>query len=227
MKIRHIIAAATLLALPMMATAQQEDEQRTIFQRPEGKECVDLGYEGGFSIGGGSVDGRASFIGGIEAGVVIGHGVEFGFYGSGFVTEKEIDKQLDNNKYQFDCITGGVFVKPIIAYRSPVHISFPIKFGVGEVSYSDDAWADYDDHHYRHRYNREDHSVVCEVEPGARVELNLTKNFHLALGVSYKILLGHELEYFDKLPDGSSKPIISSDGLNSLFYGITFSFGQF
>jgi len=39
--------------------------------------------------------------------------------------------------------------------------------------------------------------------------------------------LGHELEYFDKLPDGSSKPIISSDGLNSLFYGITFSFGQF
>ena len=216
------------MALPMMATAQQEDEQRTIFQRPEGKECVDLGYEGGFSIGGGSVDGRATFIGGIEAGVVIGHGVEFGFYGSGFVTEKEIDKQLDNNKYQFDCITGGVFVKPILAYRSPVHLSFPIKFGVGEVSYSDDAWSNYDDnHHYRSRYNREDHSVTFEVEPGARVELNLTKNFHLALGVSYKILLGHELEYFDKLPDGSCKPIISSDGLNSLFYGITFSFGQF
>lgn len=223
MKIRHIIAAATLLALPMLSAAQQEDEQRTIFQRPEGKECVDVGFEGGFSIGGGSVDGRASFIGGIEAGVIIGHGVEFGLYGSGFVTEKEVDKQLDNNKYQFDCISGGVFVKPIVAYRSPVHLSFPIKFGVGEISYSDDAWSDFDDYdHYRSRYNREDHSIAFEVEPGARVEFSLTKNFHLALGVSYKILLGHDLEYYD-----SKTPIISSDGLNSLFYGVTFSFGQF
>jgi hypothetical protein len=103
-----------------------------------------------------------------------------------------------------------------------VHISFPIKFGVGEVSYSDDAWADYDDHHYRHRYNREDHSVVCEVEPGARVEFNVTKNFHISVGVSYKFLLGHNLEYYD-----TKAPIISSDGLNSLFYGVSFSFGRF
>ena len=211
-----------LFVLPQLAMAQQEDEQRTIFQRPEGKECVDVGFEGGFTIGGGSVDGRAAFNGGIEAGVIIGHGVELGLYGSGFVTEKEADKQLDNDKYQFDCVSGGLFVKPIIAYRSPVHISFTIKFGVGELSYSDDAWADYDDHHYRHHYNREDHSVVCEVEPGARVEFNVTKNFHIALGVSYKVLLGHDLEYYD-----TKAPIISSDGLNSLFYGVTFSFGQF
>lgn len=222
MKIRHIIAGALLIVLPQLAMAQQEDEQRTIFQRPEGKECVDVGFEGGFTIGGGSVDGRATFKGGIEAGVIIGHGVEFGLYGSGFVTEREADKQLDNEKYQFDCITGGLFVKPIIAYKSPVHISFPIKFGVGEVTYSDDAWADYDEHNYHHRYNREDHSVVCEVEPGARVELNVTKNFHISLGVSYKFLLGHDLEYYD-----TKASIISSNGLNSLFYGMTFSFGQF
>ncbi|MBR4327295.1 MAG: hypothetical protein IKP73_17415 [Bacteroidales bacterium] len=222
MKIRHLIAGALMMVLPQLAMAQAEDEQRTIFQRPEGKDCVEVGMEGGFTIGGGSVDGRATFIGGIEAGVIIGHGVELGLYGNGFVTEKEVDKQLDNDKYQFDCITGGVFVKPIIAYRSPVHISFPIKFGVGEVSYSDDAWADYDDHHYRHRYNREDHSVVCEVEPGARVEFNVTKNFHISVGVSYKFLLGHNLEYYD-----TKAPIISSDGLNSLFYGVSFSFGRF
>jgi len=222
MKIRHIIAGALLFVLPQLAMAQQEDEQRTIFQRPEGKECVDVGFEGGFTIGGGSVDGRATFKGGIEAGVIIGHGVEFGLYGSGFVTERKADKQLDNEKYQFDCITGGLFVKPIIAYKSPVHISFPIKFGVGEVTYSDDAWADYDDYHYRSRSNREDHSVVCEVEPGARVELNVTKNFHISLGVSYKFLLGHDLEYYD-----TKAPIVSSDALNSLFYGVTFSFGQF
>ncbi len=222
MKIRHLIAGALMMVLPQLAMAQAEDEQRTIFQRPEGKDCVEVGMEGGFTIGGGSVDGRATFIGGIEAGVIIGHGVELGLYGDGFVTEKEVDKQLDNDKYQFDCITGGVFVKPIIAYRSPVHISFPIKFGVGEVSYSDDAWADYDDHHYRHRYNREDHSVVCEVEPGARVEFNVTKNFHISVGVSYKFLLGHNLEYYD-----TKAPIISSDGLNSLFYGVSFSFGRF
>jgi len=224
MKIRHIIAGTLLMVLPQLTMAQQEDEQRTIFQRPEGKECVDVGFEGGFTIGGGSVDGRATFNGGIEAGVIIGHGVEFGIYGSGFVTEKETDKQLDNEKYQFDCVTGGVFVKPIIAYKSPVHISFPVRFGVGELSYSDDAWADYDGDRYyrRQRYNREDHSVVCEVEPGARVEMNITKNFHISLGVSYKILLGHDLEYFD-----TKTPIISSDGLNSLFYGISFSFGQF
>ena len=222
MKIRHLIAGALMMVLPQLAMAQAEDEQRTIFQRPEGKDCVEVGMEGGFTIGGGSVDGRTTFIGGIEAGVIIGHGVELGLYGNGFVTEKEVDKQLDNDKYQFDCITGGVFVKPIIAYRSPVHISFPIKFGVGEVSYSDDAWADYDDHHYRHRYNREDHSVVCEVEPGARVEFNVTKNFHISVGVSYKFLLGHNLEYYD-----TKAPIISSDGLNSLFYGVSFSFGRF
>ena len=223
MKIRPIIAAATLLALPLFSAAQQEDEQRTIFQRPEGKECVDVGFEGSVTIGGGSVDGRASFNGGIEAGVIIGHGVELGLYGNGFVTTKEADKQLDNDKYQFDCITGGVFVKPIVGYRSPVHISFPIKFGVGDLSYSDDAWADYDDHyHYRSRYNREDHSIVFEVEPGARVEFNVVKNFHIALGVSYKFLMGHDLEYYD-----TKAQIISSDGLNSLFYGVTFSFGQF
>ncbi len=78
MKIRHIIAGALLIVLPQLAMAQQEDEQRTIFQRPEGKECVDVGFEGGFTIGGGSVDGRATFKGGIEAGVIIGHGVELG-----------------------------------------------------------------------------------------------------------------------------------------------------
>ena len=93
---------------------------------------------------------------------------------------------------------------------------------MGEVTYSDDAWADYDDHYYRSRSNREDHSVVCEVEPGARVELNVTKNFHISLGVSYKVLLGHDLEYYD-----TKTPIVSSDALNSLFYGVTFSFGQF
>ena len=42
MKIRHIIAGALLIVLPQLAMAQQEDEQRTIFQRPEGKECVVL-----------------------------------------------------------------------------------------------------------------------------------------------------------------------------------------
>ncbi|MCR5453772.1 MAG: hypothetical protein K6F33_02140 [Bacteroidales bacterium] len=223
MKIKHLLAGVLMVALPQLAMAQEEDEQRTIFQRPEGKECVDVGFEGGFSIGGGNVDGRATFVGGIEAGVIIGHGVELGMYGNGFVTEKEIDKQLDDEKYQFDCITGGLFVKPIIAYKSPVHISFPIKFGVGEVSYSNDAWADYDSEYYLHsRYIREDHSLVFEVEPGARVEFNVTKNFHISLGVSYKILLGHELEYYK-----THEPIISSDGLNSLFYGVSFSFGKF
>ena len=212
------------MALPQLAMAQEEDEQRTLFQRAEGKDCVDVGFEGAFGMGGGSVDGRATFNANLEAGVIIGHGIEFGLYGGGFVTEKQADKHLDNEKYQYDYISGGAFIKPIIAYKSPVHISFPIKFGVGEVTYSDDAWADsdYEYRPYRQHYNREDHSVAFEVEPGARVEFNIVKNFHISIGVSYKILLGHDLEYFD-----TKDKIISSDGLNSLFYGATFSFGKF
>lgn len=223
MKIRHLIAGVLMVVLPQLSMAQVKDEQRTLFQRPEGKECVPVGFEGGFTIGGGSVDGRASFVGGVEAGVIIGHGVELGLYGEGFITEKESDKQLDNEKYQFDCITGGLFVKPIISYKSPIHISFPIKFGVGELTYSDKAWSDYDgDYYHYRRHHDEDNSVAFEVEPGARIELNVTKSFHISLGVSYKILLGHDLEYYE-----TKQPIISSDGLNSLFYGISFSFGNF
>ncbi len=224
MKLRQIIPAILLATMALPAVAQEDDEQRTIFQRDNTKECVPIGFEGTVFMGGGSVDGRPSFDIGVEGGIIIGHGIEFGMFASGFVTEKEADRQLDNEKYQYDCVMGGLMVKPIIAYKSPVHVSIPIKFGVGEVEYSDDAWTSYDyDYDHRHRRaHREDNSVAFVVEPGVRVEFNIVKHFHIAAGVSYKFHMGHDLEYYD-----TKQSITSSTGLDGLFYGVSFSFGQF
>lgn len=192
------------------------NEVRTIFSND--------GNNGGFgavSLGYSEIDGSDAFIGGVRGGFIFDQKLAIGLGGYGFVNN------LDNNKYG-NAINrdmylaggyGGVFIEPIVAGNSPVHVSFPILLGIGGVSLSYDNWNwNWEDDYY-HGYDY-DSDVFFVFEPGVNLEFNLTRFFRMAAAVSYRITSDIEL-------DDTDMAKIDHDALRGLNFALVFKFGKF
>ncbi|NQU88650.1 MAG: hypothetical protein HQ541_23140, partial [Mariniphaga sp.] len=105
---------------------------------------------------------------------------------------------------------GGIFIEPIIGSRLPVHVSFPILFGIGGVALVEDSgWWD-------HNYNYDSESDVYLVfEPSAEIEVNLTKFLRAAGYVSYRYTSDVELTG------------MNADVLKGWNMGMAFKLGKF
>ena len=66
----------------------------------------------------------------------------------------------------------------------------------------------------------EDTEAFLIAEPGAEIELNLTRNFRLALGTSYKFTTPFNVG----LPNTAH---VNSDALKGFSFLMTFKFGRF
>jgi hypothetical protein len=108
---------------------------------------------------------------------------------------------------------GGFLLEPIIAGKSPVHVSFPILIGGGGVSLVDMyGWEDWGHDPAGYEY---DYDAFFVIEPAVELEFNLARFFRMAAAVSYRHTSDIQLAQTEK------------DALRGFNYGVTFKFGKF
>lgn len=212
-----------LLALVLaisFANAQDNNynnnEVRTIFSGGSNN-----GGFGALSLGYTEIDGSDAFIGGVRGGFIFDQKLAIGLGGYGFVNN--LDNKSYHNSFNRDMYLaggyGGVFIEPIVAGNSPVHVSFPILLGIGGVALTNDDWNwDWEDDNY-HSYNY-DSDVFFVFEPGVELEFNLARFFRMAAAVSYRITSDIELTDVDEVK-------IDYDALQGLNFALVFKFGKF
>ena len=158
---------------------------------------------------------------GFKAGWLINHRFSMGLAGYGLVTEVNnpaYDTYLQQSGQiilqpgQFEMGYGGLLLEPIIAYKSPVHVSLPVLIGAGGCTYQrvtpPTLWSDslsYVD----------DSQAFFVVEPGIDVELNVTRYLRLGLGGSYRLTSDMEL------------PATAKDALHGFNAALTVKVGVF
>ncbi|MBK8613689.1 MAG: hypothetical protein IPN85_09380 [Flavobacteriales bacterium] len=129
---------------------------------------------------------------GLRGGWIIDHRFTLGIAGYGLVTPVNnanydahliADGLTPQQKSRFQTGYGGLLLEPIIAYRSPIHISLPILIGAGGCGYQTFTGLpqDFDPYSYH-----DDFQAFFVLEPGIDLEMNLVKLVKLGLGASYR-----------------------------------------
>ncbi len=181
------------------------------------------GY-GAFSIRYNELSEMDGVVLGGRGGWVIGHSFTLGLAGYGFFTESKKSKIIPNDyEYNIGGGYGGLLLEPVIGYRFPIHLSFPILIGAGGIAYSrdyvDNGWEEWDE---TYDYT-EDSDAFFIIEPGAELELNLVKFMRVCFGAYYRYTSDIKLE----TKDGNNSPLVKKDVLQNLSFGVTFKFGKF
>jgi opacity protein-like surface antigen len=185
----------------------KNDDFQTLFghNRPSGA-------YGAFSFGYTEIDHKQAVTFGGKFEWVVGHSVGFGFGGNGFINEYHWDDFLQRDIFLTGGY-GGIYVEPILLPKFPVHLSFPVLFGIGGISYITKE--------SNNQHNMvEDSEVFLIAEPAAELEFNITRNFRFALGASYRFTTPFDVGTTGSLP-------ISSSSIENWTYMMTFKFGRF
>ena len=196
----------------------QNDEVRTIFS----KNRSNGGY-GAFTMSYSNIGGYDALVTGGRGAFIFDHSLALGFGGYGFVNNLDYNSYHNENDSRLSLAGGygGFLIEPIIAGKSPVHVSFPILIGGGGVTlvdmYSWDYWGG-PYHGYEYAYD-----AFFVFEPAVELEFNLARWFRMAAAVSYRYTSDIELYRVDsELPQQYGK-----DALRGFNYGVTFKFGKF
>lgn len=171
------------------------------------------------------------------------HAFAFGIGGQGFFTEPKADQNINDGLdfYSFGGGYGGFIFEPILAGRSPIHLSFPILVGAGGIAYfrgfTNSSWQQFDnadgwdsaDWNWEENedYNFEQNDILAPrpflvVKPSVELEMNLFKHFRIAFSTSYRATTDINMKY----PDGSSI-VRNKKPLNGISYGVVFKMGIF
>lgn len=109
---------------------------------------------------------------------------------------------------------GGLLIEPVIAYRSPLHITLPVIIGAGGVTYGTHSELPdnfdpftYDDH--------SDAQAFFVVEPGIELEINVIPLLRVGIGASYRYTSDMHL------------PATAKDALHGVNAGISLKVGSF
>jgi len=167
-----------------------------------------IGGYGGLSMLYTQIDNKDAFVFGARGGAIMGHSFAIGFGGSGFVTDLFPDESL-NLDANLAGGYGGLFFEPIILPKYPVHLSIPVLVGAGGIAYNSV------DRRWEESWYVEDSEAFFVVEPGAEIELNITKFFRFAIGAYYRFTSNIDLMNTSK------------DVLNGFSFGVNFKFGKF
>lgn len=218
---KTILILSALVLTGMFVYAQEEipekqkkssfysdDEMQTLF----GKNRSNGGY-GAFWMGYSIIDDKHALQFGGRGSWVIQHSFAVGFGGTGFINEYHYDPLLDMDVFLTGGY-GGMYLEPIIFPKSPVHMAFPILVGAGGISF-----VSYDDNNYNGNFV-EDYEAFMIIEPGAEVEMNLTRFMRLALGASYRFPYRFNI-------GTSGAGSASAESLKGMAFNVTFKFGSF
>jgi len=169
------------------------------------------GY-GAFGAGYSVIDNNHAVLFGGRFGWIASHSVGIGIGAMGFINEFHYEPSIDRDVFLAGGY-GGLYIEPILLPRSPVHLSFPLMLGAGGISYVSKE-SDLNNNLI------EDSEAFLMIEPGAEIELNLTKFFRLAIGVTYRFPTAFDVGI-------SGTPRASAESLRGLSYMVTMKFGKF
>ncbi len=206
----------TVILILFGATLQSQDPE---FEYYKGKEIKTLlgknmpgGSYGTVTIGYSVIDNKNAVLLGARVSGIASHFIGVGIGGTVFLNENHFEPAL-NRDVHFTGGYGGVYVEPILVPNFPVHLSFPILFGGGAIcSVSGDPDSN--------NSEVKDTKAFLLVEPSAEIELNVTRHFRLAFGVSYRFPTG-----FNVGKNGT--PAASVESLKGVTYNLSFKFGKF
>lgn len=227
MKTIKIIPIVLALFFSAATIAQESGEMKTLFTKSSDKKIQHGGY-GSFSIGFSQIDGKDAIQLGGRAAWIANHKFAMGLAGYGFFNsvEKEYNDFDNPENYFLTGGYGGLFVEPIILPNSPVHVSFPVIFGVGGITAVESQnWSSSYDNSRVHYYDSDAYMVL---EPGVDIEFNIVKFFRVALGASYRFTNGINLRY-KYLDENFNEQtiVVNKNALDSFTFNIGFKFGWF
>ena len=211
-----------------MITAQEEqtekkaEEMKLLFKTKNDK--MDNGGYGAFQLGWTQIDGKSAITFGGSGAWVANHYFGLGLAGNGFYVDPSNSQQDDPSAYMLWGGYGGILMEPVIFPNALVHVSFPIIVGAGGIGASSANYY-FPDYNYYY-YDEVDPFFIFQ--PGVNVEFNIIKFFRLALGVSYKLTDGINLQY-RYLDDAREPQVVNIDSkaMDGLNVTLTFKFGKF
>ncbi len=210
---KQIITSLIIILIGITSFAQEnikiggyDQEVKTLFKREKRD-----GFYGSISGGYSPIDKVDGLTFSARGGRIMDHWFGFGFTGTGFVNNiDELGESYSNATSNSDLNLaggyGGFFLEPYLFPLKPIHLSFPVTFGVG-------AAAAMKSYYYSSYYNI--NALFWVVEPGVELEINFTKHIRIAAYATYR--------YTPDLKITGINP----DALRSYSAGITLKTGLF
>jgi hypothetical protein len=211
---KNIILSA-LFAL-IFVSASSQDPEFEYYKNKEIKTLLGRNRSGGgytaLSAGYSVIDGNHAVLFGGRFGWLASHSIGIGMGATGFVNEFHYEPSLDRDVFLAGGY-GGIYIEPILLPRLPVHLSFPVLFGAGGISYVSKE-SDLNNNLI------EDSEAFLIVEPAAEIELNLTRFFRLAIGASYRFPTSFDVGL-------SGTPTANAQSIKGMSYTMALKFGKF
>ncbi len=188
---------------------EKETEMKTVFR----KGSTTIGGFGGMMMHVTLFEGHPNFMMGGGGGIMLNHYFYFGGYGMGNTTPSQIAKSdyavlelEDNEEYILNFGYGGLYTGLVLGWKSPVHFNFGIGYGWGALTVNNSNF-------------NTDYNVISDnllvILPFAKVELNMTKFFRIAMGGNYRWVNGVELQGY------------KNSSFSSPSFQVDFMFGAF
>lgn len=172
-------------------------------------------HSGGFgavSFRSSQFQGSTLVFAGARGGWIINRTVAIGFEGHGIIPTAKFDNVVPGEEAVLLGGYGGLFIEPIILSNEMVHLTFPVSAGAGWLGFHED-WSQ--NSGFDTTDNLIEDDVFWYIEPGAAVEVNVSKNFRMAVGVSKRFT--QDLELINAIPND----------FEELNYFLTLKFGKF
>lgn len=208
---KKIILLMFMAWVVSVTNAQEENsnEIKTLFSDQKS-----IGFYGALSLGYSQINGKDALVSGGRLGMIFNHSTAIGLAGYGFVNNMDVYKWQNENLMEYSLAGGygGIFVEPIIRGMEPVHVAFPVLFGLGGVAQVRNYGSGYWEFPY---HDTSESDMFFIVEPAVELEFNLARFFRTAATLSYRFTSG--IEIFE----------VNQNVLRGLQFGLTFKFGKF
>jgi hypothetical protein len=178
---KQIILSALLILV--FSAAFSQDPEFEYYKSKEIKTLLGRNRAGGgycaFNTGYSVIDDKHAVLFGGRFGWIASHSIGLGIGANGFINEYHYEPSLNRNVFLAGGY-GGLYIEPILFPRSPVHLSFPVLFGAGGISYVSKE-SDMNNNLI------EDSEAFLLIEPAVEIELNLTRFCRFAIGATYRL----------------------------------------
>jgi hypothetical protein len=185
-----------ILTLPVFA------QEQTLI----GSGDIENGGFGGPAVKVTRINGETAVLVGGRGGWIINHTFVLGGAGYGLVTN--VNPKNNDSVHQFiEMGYGGLDLEYIASSNDLVHLSLGLLIGAGSIGFKDNADDMFDNHRTMESF--------FVLEPSAHANLNVTRFFRIAGGVSYRYVTG------------LNSPLSTNTDLSGLSAVLTLKFGKF
>ena len=149
---------------------------------------------------------------GLRGGWIVNRTLGIGFEGHGIIPTAKYDDIDDSRDVVLVGGYGGMFIELILFSNQVIHVTFPVSGGAGWLGYTEHwendftnpPYTAYDSTGLLRRDPLIDDDTFWYVEPGANIEVNVSRNFRMCFGVSKRFtqdlaLISSESSAFDKM----------------------------